>query len=200
MTRHLLQLVELGGSPLGVGGVDASVLSPLLSLKNGFYAFERALHVFPAASHGGELGVIDWNEPGLWRDEYGSAVDGAVYFAEDLFGVQFGLREGTVVQLDPELGEHEVIAPDLEAWARLVLEDPDYWTGAPVARGWQARHGPIAPGLRLLPATPFVLGGGYELANFAAIDAVEGMRFRGSLSAQLRDLPDGAQVEVKVVD
>jgi hypothetical protein len=172
----------------------------LLSLKNGFYAFDRALHVFPAASQGDEIGVIEWNEPALWRDAYEGAADGPVYFAEDLFGVQFGLREGAVVRFDPETGESEVIAANLEAWASLVLGDPDYWTGAPVARAWQAEHGPLVPGRRLLPATPFVLGGGYELANFAAIHVVEGMRFRGNVAAQLRELPDGAEVVLKVVD
>ena len=55
-------------------------------------------------------------------------------------------------------------------------------------------------GSSLVPAVPFVLGGEYSLGNLRLADAVSGMRARGNLARQIRDLPDGAQIEFKVVD
>jgi hypothetical protein len=45
-----------------------------------------------------------------------------------------------------------------------------------------------------------VLGGGYEVANLYAHDATRGMQLRGELAVQLRDLPEGANVRLTIVD
>jgi hypothetical protein len=71
--------------------------------------------------------------------------------------------------------------------------------GYPVAHEWQRASGALAPGRRLAPRTPFVLGGTFDVANLYSASQVELMRFRGHLATQLRDLPDGATVTLKVV-
>jgi len=43
-----------------------------------------------------------------------------------------------------------------------------------------------------------VLGGGYTLENLHAAEQEELMRFRGSLATQIRDLPDGQRVRLKI--
>ena len=73
-------------------------------------------------------------------------------------------------------------------------------TGYPLAHEWQAAQGRIPAGMRLLPKQPFVLEGDYTLANLYLTDAVEGMKLRGELALQLRDLPDGARVRFEIVD
>ena len=55
-------------------------------------------------------------------------------------------------------------------------------------------------GRRLLPKIPFALGGEYVVENLYAGRAVDGMRVRAHLATQLVDLPDGAQIEYKVVE
>ena len=50
-----------------------------------------------------------------------------------------------------------------------------------------------------MPKMPFVTGGEYAIQNLAAIEASRGMRFRGDLAVQIRDLPDGAQIRYSVV-
>ena len=40
----------------------------------------------------------------------------------------------------------------------------------------------------------------YTLDNLAAQDALEGMRFRAYLARQIRDLPDGAELQIEFVD
>lgn len=51
-------------------------------------------------------------------------------------------------------------------------------------------------GYRILP----VLGGDYHGENRALISAVEHVSFTGDLNSQIADLPDGASVEIEVVD
>jgi hypothetical protein len=126
--------------------------------------------------------------------------EGATYFGEDVFGVQFCIRDGAVCTFDPETGAFEVMARDLEEWASHVLDDYGMWTGHPIAHEWQAEHGQIPLGSRLVPITPFVLGGDFAVANVHALDAVKGMQFRASIAVQIRDLPDGAKVELRAVD
>jgi hypothetical protein len=55
---------------LELAGALAGELIELLERKNGFYAFESALHVMPAQSRGHETGLVDWNSEQLWIDEY----------------------------------------------------------------------------------------------------------------------------------
>lgn len=52
---------------------------------------------------------------------------------------------------------------------------------------------------RLVPKIPFGLAGAFVSANLYVVDAVKVMRFYGDLASQLHDLPDRAQVELKVI-
>ncbi|MCV2883591.1 hypothetical protein OE749_02615 [Aestuariibacter sp. AA17] len=51
-----------------------------------------------------------------------------------------------------------------------------------------------------MPKTPFVCGGRFELDNLIAINAVSGMKSRANLARQIIDLPDGAQIEFKIIE
>jgi hypothetical protein len=168
----------------------------LLLKVNGFYAFDRALHVFHLSGAGKELECIEWNAPSLWAGCYGSAVDGTFFFAEDAFGTQFGFVDGVVVRFDPETATSEPIALDVEGWAAAVLEDDRWLTGWPLLREWQQENGPIPPRKRLLPVIPFIAGGEYRLANLRAVDSVESMLFRCDFWRQTGHLPPGSRVRV----
>src|SRR6185369_6640762 len=98
---------------------------------------------------------------------------------------QFAVGQDGIVAVDPETGDHERIATTLEGWATEILNDCDYRTGSPLARDWQKKNGPLAPGDRLLPKSPFVTGGASTVENLYSIADVEGMRFRGSIARQL---------------
>jgi hypothetical protein len=205
------QLLKYGSPPISASQPDAqrvvqafggegSNLFPLLVARNGFYAFDGALHVFSDAGDEHEPGVIAWNESALWRADYDGMADDALFFAEDVFGVQFCLRRGTVSTFDPETAQFEITAKSIDDWCLGILRDSRTSTGWPMAREWCEVHGRIPRGRRLVPTVPFVLGGDFKLANLKAIDAVIGMKFRASIARQIRDLPDGATVELKVVD
>src|SRR4051812_41460516 len=89
---------------------DLRELAQMLRTKNGFYAFKGALHVFSDLATGQELGLLAWNSPDLWRQDYEGMADEGLFFAEDVFGTQFVLREGAVETFDPETGERSTMA------------------------------------------------------------------------------------------
>lgn len=202
------KLLSLAAGPLGgvpgadvadLGGRHGSSLEGMLRRVNGFYAFESALHVFPSGTSE-RMSLELWNDRDLWRRDYDNLTDRLVFFAEDVFGGQFVLVDDGVGTFDPETGDVEVIAGDLPSWAAAVLADYEMLTGYPLAHEWQARHGALAEGQRLLPKLPFVTGGGFDIDNLYAADAVEGMRARGNLAVQIRDLPDGASISYRIVE
>lgn len=178
----------------------AQQVNSLLQVKNGFYAFEAALHVLPDLGGNGEKGLLEWNNYDLWRKDYNGMADDAVFFAEDVFGVQFCLRQAGVATFDPETGLFKMMASDLEAWAQAILNEYGLWTGHNVAHDWQVEHGAIPIGARLVPVIPFVLGGEFSAANVHAIDAVKGMQYRASIALQIRDIPDGKPVVLRVIE
>ena len=181
-------------------GARFDELFSMLSVKNGFFAFEGALHVLPwIAPPSQYMSIQVWNDSSLWRGWYQDQTDGLFFFAEDVFGGQFAIKEDQIVSFDPESGEIEVIAQSIEEWASKLLLNYDLLTGFSAAHSWQLTHGPIPEGKRLLPKRPFILGGAYEESNLFAIDAVKGMQYRGELWQQIRDLPDGAQIRLKAL-
>ena len=186
------QLIALAGSL----GVD---LLALLQQRNGFYALESALHVFPSHSSQQEIGLVDWNENALWRNEYKGLADDCLFFAEDVFGGQFCIKDGKVYTFDPETGALDYLADDIEGWAQAIVSDYEVLTGYPLAHQWQEQNGQLPAKKRLLPKLPFVAGGEFVLDNLYLADAVEGMRFRADIANQIKDLPDGAQIKFDIV-
>ena len=203
------KLLSLGTKPLGPNLRDmpnfffpyalGTDLLELLRLKNGFYAFDSALHVFPITVDS-TSGMEAWNSDALWRKGYGDLADGLLFFAEDILQDQFCLSENTegVLRFYAETGETAMIADSVEEWASAILSDYRNETGSPFALAWQSKHGPLAEGDRLMPRIPFFLGGEYDLDNLWAGNALDGMRLKADLAVQTRNLPDGSQVQLNV--
>jgi len=212
MTASLEKLIGIGGPALSsasptidpnllalAGGMGVDLLE-LLSQKNGFYAFESALHVFSTRSDPPEIGINEWNAPELWINEYRGMAGSALFFAEDIFGSQFCIKNDGIYCFDPETGSARRLSDDLEGWARAILGDYNVLTGHPIAHEWQRVNGRIPIGVRLVPKVPFVLRGEFSLQNLFTLEAVKAMHLRGSIAVQIRDLPDGASVKLRVVD
>jgi hypothetical protein len=175
-------------------------LQPLLKLRNGFYAFEQALLVRPLHGESPELGIAEWNVPALWKTNYrgvAPSLAAITFFAEDIFGHPFGIDgRGRVSSFEPETGELTEIAATLDAWAALVLADFNFWTGYELAHQWQKHNGTLPPGQRLLPTTPFVMGGEFAIDNLVATPVLDAMRWRSDLARQIKDMPDGTEVSM----
>ena len=204
-TTKLLELSSPALSPGGtemmleacarLGGVPKE-LADILGEKNGFYAFESALHFFPVNDSASSVGLDAWNSDSGWRVEYGELASSCLFFAEDVFGGQFCLKDGKVWQFDPETGELTLLGQSLEEWAAAVLGDFAFLTGHPVAREWQLLHGPLPANMRLVPKVPFVLGGPFSVSNLSPMDSERAMRVRGNLARQISNLPGGEKIRL----
>lgn len=191
---------EISGKLSKLAGFLADDLLRMLCQCNGFYALESALHVFPTHSSQQEVGLDDWNENALWRNAYKGLTDGCLFFAEDVFGGQFCIKDNQVYTFDPETGALDYLADDMEGWAKAIIDNYEVLTGYPLAHQWQKQNGQIPAKKRLLPKMPFVAGGEFKLDNLYLADAVEGMRFRADIANQIKDLPDGVQIKFNVTD
>ena len=204
---RLSKLIQISGDPSGPDFLpqaqllsDHEELRHLVTVKNGFYTFESALHVFPASAIAPERGLDEWNSVSLWRHAYGNLTDGLFFFAEDLFGIQFAVLANRVYTFDPETGKRQEFARNLEDWADKILADYNLHTGFSLGHAWQTAHGPLPAGKRLLPKVPFVAGGQFSVDNLYAGDAVQGMLFRAELAKQIADLPDGAKIRFEITE
>jgi hypothetical protein len=209
LNTNLRQLIDLGGDALGPplaqsptlltqAGKRGAELAALLTQKNGFLAFEGALQVFPVGPVSEGYDLERWNSIELWRQAYGDMADDALFFAEDIFGEQFCIRDDHIHRFNPETGQSKEIAYTLREWAERILVNYSMETGYILAHTWQQQHGPLPLGARLVPPIPFVAGGNHEIDNLVAIDAVEGMLFRADIARQIRDLPDGSRIRLVI--
>ena len=187
------QLLELAGN-------SANDLLTMLRKRNGFYALESALHIFPSHSNEKIIGLDKWNSTTLWRKEYGELVDNCLFFAEDVFGDQFCIKDNIIYTFNPETGILDYLADNIEDWAKAIVNDYDALTGYSLAHQWQEHYGQLPENKRLLPKIPFVAGGQFSLDNLYLGDSVEGMKYRAHIANQIKDLPDGAQIQFKIID
>jgi hypothetical protein len=171
----------------------------MLEQKNGFYAFEYALHAFPLTSDP-ETGLEGWNAESLWRNGYEDLAEGLLFFAEDILQDQFCLskKQSGVHRFDAETGQTTLMAASVEEWAGVILSNYRSETGWPLVHEWQEKNGRLPLGKRLMPKTPFFLGGEYKIENLWAGNPLEGMRIKADLAMQTRDLREGAKVKLNI--
>jgi hypothetical protein len=132
-------------------------LEAVLHLRNGFVCVDGTILVRPSVNVGQVHGIERWNEITLWRTPYSRSAD-VLFFAETIFGWQFGLRRDEVVALDPETGALETLGFSLERWADLVLAQADR-LGRTAKKMWELEHGPLTMTDRLQRRLPLRFGG-----------------------------------------
>jgi hypothetical protein len=209
---NILKLLEISSHPFCESSPERDRLPKgpymeglfaLIGMRNGFVALESTLRLFPLCRDpSGLYDMAFWNSDSAWRSSYGELADGLWFFAENAIGEQFAIdqQKGGIVVFDPEAGERRHLADDLEDWAGIVLKDWPELTMHPVVMKWQELNGPLHLSQSLVPKTMFIAGGKYEAENLFAVDAVEAMRFRGDIALQIKDLPDGAKIRIRIVD
>jgi hypothetical protein len=199
------ELLRRGRGPMGpeieldFGLPDGPLLElgALLSKKNGFFLFNAGVDVFRAGDQGMGPELLHWNEAATWKDTYDGLADDYFCFGQDIFGVQFAIKDNAeVVSFDPESARVKPIGDSLEAWAAWLLDDPDVRGAASFARAYQDERGVLEVDQRLVPRQFFVGGGGYDFDNFVVRDAATAMRIRGPVAQQVHRLPEGATIRL----
>jgi Domain of unknown function (DUF1851) len=117
----------------------------------------------------------------------------------DLFIVP---ADGTVLKLDVGCGSLEKVAESRDDFCTRIDEadNGDDWLMIPLVDEL------VAAGVRLKPGEcygfkiPPVVGGEYDLQNIAPISIPDYLAAFGSIHEQIKDLPDGAQIQFEIIN
>lgn len=190
-------LFALPAKAAWAGLLEDKDLAAFLQATNGLYAFDGALHLFGTAPAHPEHDLSMRNDvTAAWREPYEEDLAGILFFAEDAFGHLVGLLDSEVITFDPESGARESVGDGFAGWLKTVADDLDFCTGQSLVKAWAEAHGALPIGSRLSPLKPFVLGGEFEAANLRVLPWDENLGFMASVYSQIKDLPEGGEVEL----
>jgi hypothetical protein len=121
-----------------------------------------------------------------------------VPFAEDCLGDQFLLRDGRVWRLAAETGEVEALEVGLSGFFEAVQADPvEYLSLHPLLQ-FQREGGRLEPGQLLAAFPPFCIKESADGVSLRAIAVDDRRQFLAYLAAQLRDVPEGGQIDFRL--
>ena len=108
--------------------------------------------------------------------------------------------DGKIWWLDTGAGELREVAPSAPAFFQLLEQSASAarLLLTPVVEEFVRVHGPIPEGKCLGFTQLPVLGGSYSVENRWLAPAVEHFRLTGELHRQIRDLPDGTRVNIRI--
>lgn len=138
------------------------------------------------------------------RDAWGWAgIDPQEVVGENDFGnLIIKDTDGKYWRMCPEDVYCKVVAENRDELDKLS-QDQDFledWYMAALVNQAQESVGTLTDGRKYCLVIPGLLGGAYDSSNIKSAPLVELIRFSGDIAQQIRDLPDGAQIELKVVD
>ncbi|OOF12838.1 DUF1851 domain-containing protein [Salinivibrio sp. PR919] len=110
--------------------------------------------------------------------------------------------DGKYWRLSPEDVYCEVVANDRDELDRLS-QDQDFledWYMQALVEQAKESLGELSEGRKYCLVIPGALGGEYGISNIKTAPLVELVRFSGDLAKQIKDLPDGAEIQLRVVD
>ena len=123
-----------------------------------------------------------------------------IFFAEDVFGNQFAFDNEKVVYFNAETGRATTFANSFVEWLSVILEDPVDTLQLMLFKAWTDMGEHLKPSEHLCPVYPFITKSDPPLKELYRIDSVEDMSYKGNFAYQIKDLPDGAQIKIKVRD
>jgi len=147
-----------------------------------------------------QLDGLDWSQLlGCWS----SLPRSATIWLANQFGEPFLVYEdGSVHHFDPQAGEVEQVAQSRDEFASLLdqIDNANQWLLIPLVEAAREAGLTLRPGQCYGFAQPTVLGGEYAVSNVRVKTMGEYFAFLADLHAQIRDLPDGAEVEIQWTD
>ena len=201
---HLdLPHLTFSGPPVDDPGVLDQLpagLRAALEARNGCLAYRGALHVRGAclepAWHSLRNAMLGAESFAALNPQLDKAW---VPFAEDAFGDQFLLGGGRVWHLTAETGEVAEVAASVEEFFHDVLTDIAGVLRYEPTRAVNLVGGELKAGKLISVYPPFVLDADNGGRSFRALEALEVRASLAAFAAQIRGLPDGATVQIKVV-
>jgi hypothetical protein len=176
-------------------------LAELMQQVNGFLQFQGGLHIRGACREPAWHSLRDaWLGEFAYHRLYPAVRPEDVPFGEDCLGDQFLLRDGQVLRLRAETGEVELLGVSLGEFLRLAQADPVEYLGLEPLVRFQQEGGVLKPGELLAAYPPFCVKQAAAGVHLAAVAAEERRRFLADFAAQIRDVPDGGEIEIKWVE
>lgn len=109
--------------------------------------------------------------------------------------------DGRFWRLCPEDVYCNIIAENTEEYNELVKDkkfNEDWFMESIVAEA-KKRLGPLKHGYKYYLVIPGVFDGDYEGENIQSVPFYEVIRYSGDIGRQIKDLPEGSKVDLKVV-
>jgi hypothetical protein len=182
------------GAPLPEG------LRQFLLRRNGGTFEGGLLHMMGACRPFRHDDLATWNQPHDWKSAFGlHDLTRYVFFADDVFGNQFGYLPGVldpaVWRFDIHVGELTELAPSLEAFFEQVLvDDGDWLLGGDLLRGYRDAGQALQAGQHLALLMPSLLGGSMEPENLRPVEPATNLYLAGQVLTRIKPLPPGTEV------
>lgn len=109
--------------------------------------------------------------------------------------------DGTYWRICPEEWSCEQVARSAEEFTALTNKEEFQtdWEMVRLVELARQKLGPLSEGRCYCLKLPAVIGGRYEAANLGTITLGELISFSGDMAQQIKDVPDGGQVEIEIV-
>ena len=174
-------------------------LGALLLEENGFIAVRGGFHVrgvcLEPAWHSLRAA---WLGTESLSSLYPAVRRSDIPFAQDVIADQYLLRDGLVVRLSAETGELEPLNVGLNEFLARAASDPlEYLSLGPLV-AFEETGERLAPGQLVNVYPPFCVDTASE-RSYRAVPAEQQLRSMARLAKEIRDLPDGTQIEIKIV-
>jgi hypothetical protein len=174
-------------------------LATLLLDDNGFVAVRGGLHVRGTCHEPTWHSLrAAWLGSDSVASRYPSVRRTDIPFAQDALGDQFLLRDSLVYRLATETGEVESLGTGLAEFLHRAADDPVEFLNLAPLLAFEQSGGRLAPGQLLNVYPPFAFEAPRD-RSYRACPADEQLSYLASVAAQLRDLPDGARVQFKII-
>ena len=171
----------------------------LLTRANGYVAYNGGLHVRGACV------VPEWHSlRAAWEGEralhrlFPAVTPDDIPFGQDALGDQYLLRAEVVHRLAGETGEVESLGVDLAAFDSAVRSNPVAYLSLAPLEAFRAEGGTLEPGQLLSVYPPYVFKESAAGVSFRATSAAARIEYLASLAAQLRGIPEGAEVRFTI--
>jgi len=175
-------------------------LSALLLEENGVVAYGGGFHVRGACREPAWHSLRRaWLGSECVATRYSSVHRSDIPFAEDALGDQFLLRDGIVHRLRSESGVVESLAVDLADFITNVQQAPIEYLSLEPLLAFEETGCRLEPG-QLLNVYPPYCAVHQGRRSMRAISAAEQLAFLASFARQMREVPDGGQVRIRVSD
>lgn len=178
----------------------------LLTKCNGGYSKDGYFHFFGTSGDDAHS-IGAWNQPDLWRKCYGDLVDDYYFFAEDIFGNQFGHKLSETSEEVFMFWVDDGRVESFEADFVDFLVSTVYGTVAfdemrSLSKELQTKlDHKVPPFHHITYRIPLLLGGrSDDLENLEITPAADHLRFSGQLVVQCRALPVGTRITDVLVD